>query len=215
MPDTFLDESHFAAPVFGVFEKIENLPRRVVAEIFFTAAGSQDVGPIGEGMRLDAVLGQVLFPLMQIEVVRAVFEDAQAMRDLRARGADADVEAELAHAVGDEVFDQQDALVGVENTLDLLRAAVAFGLLTDVDHRLAELLRDERGVGDSRGLAAGDDVDRLAADRGFGLARHLGDDRFALLGEREEPAAVDVDRRYQSEEHTSELQSHSFISYAV
>src|SRR5689334_11863640 len=151
--------------------------------------------PISQRVRCDAVLGEVHFAFVQVELVRAVLENAEAIRHLRSGPADADVEAELAHAVGDEIFDQQDALVRFEDAFDLLRAAVALGLLTDVDHRLAELLRYERGVGNARGLAAGDDVDLVAADRRVGLPRHLDNDRLALLGKRQQAAAIDIDGR--------------------
>src|SRR5213594_1337724 len=142
--------------------------------------------PIGERMEPDAVLAQTLLSLVEVETVRAILENAEALGDLGTGGADTDVEAQLAHAIGDEIFDQQNPLVRFENAFDLPGAAVTLGLFADVDHRLLELLRHESGVRYAGGLSAGDDVDRIESDLRLGFFRHLGDDLLAHLGKREQ-----------------------------
>src|ERR1051326_6677612 len=57
--------------------------------------------------------------------------------------------------------------------------------------------------------------DALSVEQVIGRARKFGYEGIEIDGKRPHGNPLDMPKARRSEEHTSELQSHSFISYAV
>ena len=56
LAEEILDKSHFAAPVLGVLEKIDDLLILLRGKIVLGSAGIQDIVPVREHMELNVVL---------------------------------------------------------------------------------------------------------------------------------------------------------------
>src|SRR5919108_4619400 len=152
-------ESHLAAPIFRVIEEVDNLFAGIFRKIAFAEACVEYIVPIGKHLQANVVLCQIVPALMLVQTLRSVIEDTQAIGHLRSRCANTDVEAELAQPICDKVFNQQHPLPRFENPFYLFGATVALGLLTDIDHRLLDEMRDKRGIRDTRGLSSRNYID--------------------------------------------------------
>ena len=140
-------------------------------------------------------LARIDFAFVLVQSIRRVIEDAETTGHFRSGAADADIEPQLAQAIRDQIFDQHDSLARLQNTLDLFRAAVTFGLFPDIDHRLFEQMRNKRGVGMPAVCAAGEQRRSCRVRYRSRLFSQCRDDVFALRRERQKFAAVDINRR--------------------
>src|SRR5262245_66503917 len=156
--------------MFRVVEEVDNLFAGIFREIAFAEARVEYIVPIGKHLQTDVVFCQIVPAFMLVQTLRGVVEDTQAVGHLRSRRSNTDVEAELAQPIRDEVFNQQHSLTRFENPFYLFRATVSFGLLTDIDHRLLDEIRDKGGIRDTRSLSSRNDIDVSQADCGFYLA---------------------------------------------
>lgn len=134
----------------------------------------------------DAVLGQ------QSGAALLAVEKDQGVVNLGLGGGEGVEEAELAAAVGDQVFHQKYLAARFEVALHLGGEAVALGLLAHVDHRLAEGGSEVGREGDARGFATGDGIGAEIAV----LEEQAGGGDEELHGDRigDHPPAVHVDR---------------------
>ena len=94
-----------------------------------------------------------------------VEEEYEHVLDLHAGLAQRIAEIHFAAAVRGHVLDQKHAPALDNMALDLRVAAECFGLLAHVEHRQAQSLRHPRRERDAGGLAAGNGVERIGADR--------------------------------------------------
>src|ERR1700757_3599363 len=96
-------EAHFPSPVFRIFEKLDDLLAGVFGEVALAKTRVEDIVPIGEHVQADIILRQIVSPLVLVQTLRSIVEDAQAVGHFRASRANADIEAQLAESVGDKV----------------------------------------------------------------------------------------------------------------
>src|SRR5918994_2004467 len=62
--DRGLHKAHRAAPIFGILEKIDDLPAGIFRKVALTETGVQDVVPVRQNVQGDIIFGQIVFPLV-------------------------------------------------------------------------------------------------------------------------------------------------------
>src|SRR6266478_2748396 len=186
-------KAHFSAPILGVFEKLNNLLAGVFREVAFAETRVEHIVPISKHVQIDIVLSKINFAFMLVQPIRSVIEYAETVRHLRSRTPDADIEAQLAQAIRDQIFDQHDAHARFQNPFNLLGTTITFGLFADIYHRFSDQVRNERRVGNTCRLSSGNNVDVTQSDVGLRLLTELSHNIITLVGKRKDFTAIDVD----------------------
>ncbi|MNM70164.1 hypothetical protein D3C81_817880 [compost metagenome] len=143
---------------------------------------------VGQGLQRDARIGKGLHGFVQL-----IAEDRQYGQRLRPGVANGLRRLNRAAAGGDQILDDDNLLPRFDQTFDLILFAVPFGLIANVGHRQAQLLRSERRVRDAGRCRSGDHLGIRVRFANHGCKRFS--DQVADFRVRHRKPVVAINRR--------------------